>query len=124
MHETRVTNNYYILMEDLTPLKDLALGLALGLALILGSLTLDLYSVYRARRELDRKAKLKLVPQPERETPLPVLKEREKPRKRVPPVVAVSLDVLPAEMVPKAEKSEGPEVPREAEGVVEEVETP
>ena len=35
----------------------------------------------------------------------------------------MSLDVTPAE-VPKAGRSEGPEVPREAEGVPEEVETP
>jgi hypothetical protein len=48
---------------------------------------------------------------------------KEKPRKRVTPVVAVSLDVTPAE-VSKAERSDGPEVPREAEGVPEEVKTP
>ena len=56
-------------MEDFIHLKDLALGLALGLALILGSLTLDLFSVYRARRELDKKSKLKLMLPPEREAP-------------------------------------------------------
>jgi hypothetical protein len=39
-------------------------------------------------------------------------------------VVAVSLDVIPAEVVPKVVKYDGPEVPREAEGVPEEDETP
>ena len=116
MYETSVTNNYNKLMEDFT---DLALGLATGLALFLGYLTLDLYSVYQARRELDKKSKQKLMLPPERETPKPVLKERERPRKQVPPVVAVSLGVTPAE-VPKPAKSEGPEVP----SVPEEVETP
>jgi hypothetical protein len=60
---------------------------------------------------------------PERETPKPVVKERERPLKQVPPVLAVSLDVTPAE-VPKQAKSEGPEVPSVLERVPEEVETP
>jgi hypothetical protein len=43
MYKTSVTNKYYKLMEDFT---DLALGLATGLALFLGCLTLYLFSVY------------------------------------------------------------------------------
>ena len=85
-------------MEDFSDFKDLALGLATGLALIMGYLTLDLYSIYRARRELDKKSKQKLLLPSERETPKPVLKELERPRKQVTPVVAVSLDCTPAEV--------------------------
>ena len=103
-------------MEDFSDFKDLALGLATGLALIMGYLTLDLYSIYRARRELEKKAKQKLLLPSERETPKPVMKERERPRKQVPPVVAVSLDFTPAE-VPAPAYSEGPEVPRVPEKV-------
>jgi hypothetical protein len=91
-------------MEEFTDFKDLAIGLAAGLALFLGYLTLDIYSVYQARRELDKKSKPKLMQPPEREAPKPVFKERERPVKQVPPVVAVSLDVTP----PMPAKSEGP----------------
>jgi hypothetical protein len=107
-------------MEDF---KDLALGLATGLALFLGYLSLDLYSVYKTRKELDKKSRQKLMLPPERETPKPVVKERERPRKHVPPVVAVSLDVNPAE-VPSIAKSEGPEVPSVRERFPEEVKSP